>query len=105
MTIRVVEAPIAQIDAPERVAVGDVASFDASGSSGASGRILAWRWDFGDGGTAEGAQAKHVFKTAGSHVVTLIIDTDAEPAAARPPGSARSRSTRRPCPMPAKMSW
>ena len=78
MRVRVVEAPIARIDAPDRVALGDAVVFDASGSSAASGRILAWRWDFGDGGTAEGAQAEHVFKTAGPHIVSLAIDTDAE---------------------------
>ena len=76
MTVRVVEAPVALIDAPERIPVGAPATFDGSGSSGADGDIVAWRWDFGDGGKAEGPVAEHRYEAPGAYVARLVIETD-----------------------------
>jgi PKD repeat protein len=81
MRVRVVEAPVAQIDGPASIAVGAPATFDASASSGATGRIATWRWDFGDGGTAEGPIVEHTYREAGPYVVGLSIETDATAAA------------------------
>ena len=77
MHVKVVEAPVAKIDGPSAVAVGAAASFDASKSSGATGQIRTWRWNFGDGATAEGPTVDHVYKQAGAYVVRLSIETDA----------------------------
>ena len=76
MTVRVVEAPVALIDAPERIPVGEPAAFDGSGSSGADGEIVAWRWDFGDGSTAEGPVAEHRYEAPGAYVARLSIETN-----------------------------
>jgi PKD repeat protein len=78
MSVRVVEAPVARIDAPERIPVGEPASFDGSGSSGADGTIVAWRWDFGDGATAEGPVAEHRYEAPGPYVARLAIETDSQ---------------------------
>jgi PKD repeat protein len=75
--VKVVEAPVAIIAGPGAVAVGAVASFDASQSSGATGQIHTWRWSFGDGATAEGPTVEHVYQKAGAYVVRLAIETDA----------------------------
>ncbi len=77
LQVRVVEAPVARIVGPSAVAVGAVASFDASQSSGATGQIQTWRWNFGDGATAEGPSVDHVYQQAGAYVVRLAIETDA----------------------------
>lgn len=76
MTVRVVEAPIALIEAADRIPVGAVARFDASASTGADGEIVAWRWDFGDGASAEGPTAEHRYQAPGAYVVRLAIETD-----------------------------
>jgi PKD repeat protein len=81
MRVRVVEAPVARIDGPSSVAVGAPASFDASASSGATGRIVSWRWDFGDGNAAEGPVVEHAYREPGAYVIRLSIQTDASAAA------------------------
>jgi PKD repeat protein len=57
------------------------ATFDASASSGATGQIRSWRWDFGDGSAAEGPVAEHAYQTPGAYVIRLSIQTDATAAA------------------------
>jgi large repetitive protein len=76
MTVRVDAAPIARIAAPHKVPVGEAASFDGSGSSGADGEVVAWKWDFGDGTAAEGATVEHRFEAAGAYLVRLAIESD-----------------------------
>ena len=62
MTVKVVEAPDARDRRPRpAIAVGAPARFDASGSTTASGQIVGWDWDFGDGATAQGATVEHVY--------------------------------------------
>jgi large repetitive protein len=79
--VRVVEAPVARIAGPSRIAVGAPGTFDASASSGATGQIVTWRWDFGDGTVAEGPVVEHTYVTPGAYVVRLSIETDATAAA------------------------
>lgn len=76
LTVRVVEAPVPRIVAPSSVAVGESATFDASASTVASGRIVGWDWEFGDGGSGEGSTVRHAFATAGPHLVTLTLRTE-----------------------------
>jgi hypothetical protein len=57
--------------------VGARTTFDASQSSGATGRIQSWLWNFGDGATAEGSTVEHVYREPGAYVVRLSIETDA----------------------------
>jgi PKD repeat protein len=75
--ITVVEAPVARVAGPSRVAAGTPATFDAGQSSGATGQIGTWRWDFGDGVTAEGPTVEHTYQEAGAYVIRLTVETDA----------------------------
>ena len=70
-TVTVVEAPRLELQGPERVAAGTSVAYAASlaGDVDLAGAIFAW--DFGDGGTATGANVSHVFAAPGSPVVTL----------------------------------
>jgi PKD repeat protein len=47
--------------------------FDASASSDVGGRITSYRWQFGDGTTAEGPTLTHVFTRQGTYEVTLTV--------------------------------
>lgn len=47
-------------------------SFRASASD-PEGRIVAYRWSFGDGGTGSGRRVWHRYSTGGAHVVTLRV--------------------------------
>ncbi len=76
MSVRVDAAPIARIAAPHKVPVGEAALFDGSASSGADGKVVAWKWDFGDGTSAEGAAVEHRFDTAGAYLVRLAIESN-----------------------------
>lgn len=49
-------------------------SFDGSGSTAANkGTIVSYWWNFGDGGSATGAQTTHTFTTAGTYAAVLTI--------------------------------
>jgi PKD repeat protein len=74
--VRVVEAPVALITAPDRIGVGDVARFNATASTTAAGRIVGWAWDFGDGVTAEGATVEHRFAKPGNYITALTLRTE-----------------------------
>jgi len=70
-------APIARIAAS--VLSGEsplLVAFDASGSTDTDGRIVAYRWSFGDGTTAEGVEVDHVFAPSSptSYTVTLEVE-------------------------------
>ncbi|EWY41845.1 hypothetical protein N825_24365 [Skermanella stibiiresistens SB22] len=73
MSVQVAAAPVALIQAPDRVPVGSPAPFQA----GEDGGIAAYRWDFGDGATAEGRVVAHAFDKPGVYLATLTV----EPAA------------------------
>ncbi|HEY0450937.1 PKD domain-containing protein, partial [Actinophytocola sp.] len=53
-----------------------VLSVDAAGSADSDGVVKAYAWNFGDGATATGATASHIFATGGSHHVTLTVTDD-----------------------------
>ncbi|MGZ6976444.1 MAG: PKD domain-containing protein, partial [Acidimicrobiia bacterium] len=57
--------------APQSVA------FDGSGSGDSDGRIVEYRWDFGDGEQATGAQVRHTYAHAGRYFPTLTVRDDA----------------------------
>ena len=72
-------APIARIAAS--VLSGEsplLVAFDASGSVDADGRIVAYRWSFGDGETATGRTVDHVFAPPSptTYTVTLEVEDD-----------------------------
>jgi hypothetical protein len=62
----------ASFSVTRRKAAGHRALFHASASD-PKGRIVAYRWSFGDGGTGSGRQVWHRFPTGGAHIVTLRV--------------------------------
>lgn len=81
LVVRVAEAPVARIAGASSIAVGVPGLFDGRESSGASGEIVSWRWDFGDGTSAEGPVVEHTYEKPGAYVVGLSLETDATTAA------------------------
>ena len=62
---------------PDTVIAGQEVRFDASGSKDSDGAVVGHRWEFGDGGEAEGVAASHVYPEPGEFLVTLTV-TDNE---------------------------
>ena len=61
---------------PSDPRVGEEVVLDASESKD-DGKIVEYRWDFGDGKTGNGERIAHVYSSPGSYVVTLtVIDDD-----------------------------
>ncbi|MCP4656145.1 MAG: PKD domain-containing protein, partial [bacterium] len=86
--LTVLEAPVAELSAPEATPVGVPVTFDAAASSGSGREITARQWDFGDGTMAAGPTVSHTFATHGKYPVTLTVSTDAD-------GACRSATTHR----------
>lgn len=59
----------ARIVAPQTVVAGEPVSFDGSGSTDAT----VFTWNFGDGKRAGAPKAAHIFATAGSYEVSLVV--------------------------------
>ena len=76
MFVTVVPAALAVVEARATGSVAVPVSFDASGSSYASGEILGWAWDFGDGETADGASVQHAYAEPGDYRVTLSLESN-----------------------------
>jgi PKD repeat protein/uncharacterized protein YgiM (DUF1202 family) len=72
------QAPTAAFSGPATGLVGEQLSFDASGSNDPDGSIAAYAWDFGDGASAQGVQATHVYTAAGSYTVRLTVTDDGD---------------------------
>lgn len=68
--------PTAVIDGPATVCASSSAHFSAAQSQDTAGETLRYRWDFGDGQTAEGMEADHVFAGGGNYTVILTVDDD-----------------------------
>jgi hypothetical protein len=62
---------------PDTVRVGDEVTFDASASADSDGSIATYRWEFGDGGAADGATAVRRYHDGGEYRVKLTV-TDNE---------------------------
>ena len=80
MTVTVTDAanlaPVADAGPAREVIVGSQVTFDATGSADPDGNIIAYDWDFGDGGRATGLAPTHSFWRTGRYRVTLQV-TDA----------------------------
>lgn len=64
---------------PEKPVVNEEITFDASNSTDADGKIVEFRWEFGDGGTSKSKETTHRYSLPGDYNVTLTI-TDNEGA-------------------------
>ena len=47
--------------------------FNGTGSTAVSGRIMSWRWDFGDGTTGSGPRVTHVYHVVGDYYAHLKV--------------------------------
>ena len=65
--------PSANAGGPYSGVVGSVISFDGTASSDADGAVVAYSWDFGDGGMASGSSPTHSYSVDGSFTVTLTV--------------------------------
>ena len=56
---------------------GQTVSFDGAGSFDPDGTIVDFAWEFGDGTSASGARASHVYDALGIYTVRLTVTDDA----------------------------
>ena len=71
------QEPVADAGPDQEVEVGDVVTFDGSGSYDPDGEIVSWAWDFGDGNVGEEKITTHTYDTVGEYIVTLtVMDND-----------------------------
>jgi PKD repeat protein len=73
--------PVANAGPDQSALVGATVGVSGAGSSDPDGRIVAWTWAFGDGGTGSGVTGGHVYGAAGTYTVTLTV-TDEQGAIA-----------------------
>ncbi|WP_165798967.1 PKD domain-containing protein [Shimia abyssi] len=71
------DPPEPRIDGPETLAVGELVSFDATGSTDRDGVITSFVWDFGDGTTGQGVAGDHRYEQAGTYKLQLAVQDDA----------------------------
>jgi PKD repeat protein len=71
--------PVAVFDySPKPALVGQVVTFNGSGSYDPDGTITGWNWNFGDSGTGSGQIVTHTYMSEGNYTVTLTVtDNDA----------------------------
>jgi len=71
---------------PSAPAVGDQVFFNGSGSTPGQGHTIAsYRWTFGDGASASGANVSHAYLAAGTYSVQLTVVDDAGQSATSGP--------------------
>ena len=75
-TVRNLEPVAFFNDSAENVLIGEIISFDASGSYDSDGTIVSYLWDFGDGTKEKGVTVAHSYSEAGAYNVTLTITDD-----------------------------
>ncbi|MCR9135679.1 MAG: PKD domain-containing protein [Alphaproteobacteria bacterium] len=73
------KAPAASAGADLVVGRGEIIQFDGSGSSDEDGNVMAYAWDFGDGGTSPDARPVHAFHDTGTYQVELTVTDDGTP--------------------------
>jgi hypothetical protein len=61
--------------APAGAIVGTLVTLEGRSATDPSGGSLSYHWDFGDGSTATGEQATHVYATAGDFFATLTVSS------------------------------
>ena len=74
--IKVNQPPCAIADGPKINCINEELLFDASQTTDSPDDKLAYRWDFGDGQTADGVKAKHKYEKSGNYQVVLTVIDD-----------------------------
>ena len=71
--------PTASVNGPYAAFTNVAVNFSSAGSMDPDGNIVAYAWDFGDGGTSTAANPSHTYTTPETFVVTLTVtDNDDE---------------------------
>jgi N-acetylmuramoyl-L-alanine amidase/PKD repeat protein len=65
--------PTANAGSPYAGKVGQSIAFDGSKSSDSDGTISEYSWDFGDGTTGNTQNPSHIYNTAGTYTVKLVV--------------------------------
>lgn len=69
------DPPVADAGPDQTGDVGEVLTFDGTGSFDPNGDPLTYTWDFGDGSpTVNGSVVTHAFSSANTYTVTLTVD-------------------------------
>jgi hypothetical protein len=68
------QPPTAEFSPPSCTA-GQPCQF-TDGSSDSDGNVVAWQWEFGDGGTSGAEDPSHLYATAGTYNVRLLVRDD-----------------------------
>ncbi|HZP21486.1 MAG TPA: PKD domain-containing protein, partial [Bauldia sp.] len=76
MIVIVNDPPLPDAGADKNAAIGEVLTFDASGSKDRDGAIIGYEWDFGDGEHATGAVVTHAYARSGTYTATLTVTDD-----------------------------
>ncbi len=72
--VRVNAPPVANAGLNQVCCEDQLVSFDGSASTDPDGNTLTYRWNFGDGETAEGAKATHTYTKNGTYKITLDVN-------------------------------
>jgi PKD repeat protein len=72
--VTVNHAPRPVIEAPASACAGEAVAFAALQSSDPDGEIARYEWRFGNGATAQRAEAKHAFSAPGVYDIDLVVD-------------------------------
>ncbi len=78
ITVTVIDAPKASFDCACAYPVNSPLNFDASNSSGGGAELVSYKWDFGDGTSADGINVTHTYQEPGRYLVSLNIQSDSE---------------------------
>lgn len=77
LTAAFIVSPADATDDSKGVPAGTTVYFNGQGSTAPPGRtIVKWEWDFGDGKSATGEKAQHVYTDAGGYAVVLRVTDD-----------------------------
>ena len=89
------DPPLADAGQDRWVTASEV-QFDGGASRDPDGRIVAWRWEFGDGTRGDGRTANHVYPAPGVYPVTLTVSDDSGTASATAQARVQVRINARP---------
>lgn len=70
------DPPVANAGPDQSALVGEVVSFDGSGSYDPDGSIASYDWDFDDGNFGSGIAPTHTYSSAGTYIVILMVTDD-----------------------------
>lgn len=82
MQVRLNERPVADAGPDQLGVPGQTLTFDGAGSFDPDGRLVEYRWDFGDGSGASGVRVTHVYDRPGRYDVGLEVRDDSGHATA-----------------------